>query len=284
MGEELSFQVDKILLPLSYTPYEINAVYIAFYISECSGSKVTILHIKAPDEEDRSDFVNYIKKIAEEFKIRYEIIEKTLVRFSHKAISEEIVKVAETYNFSYIIMPAHREKFYTEFFGRISDRVVRETSRKVIIVEVPQEGIRLPLKLKKIFTLSFEKEVPKELMMLATLLTSSASTKDAEIRVVGAIELPPTVPLDEIESSDEFRVWKREFYRNVGKYIKLLGRPITPAIITIREADDAINYLKENNADILLISTKRPKRGNLLRQREYEIVKKAKSVVLVTIS
>ncbi|MCX8189393.1 MAG: universal stress protein [Nitrososphaeria archaeon] len=284
MGEELSFQLDKILLPLSYTSYEINAVYIAFYISECSGSKVTILHVKPPDEENKTDFVNYIKKIAEEFKIKYEIVEKVLERFSHKAVSEEIVKVVKSEDFSYIIMPAHREKFYTEFFGRISDRVVRKTNNKVIIVEVPQEGIRLPLKLKKIFALSFEKEVPKELMMLATLLTSSASTKDVEVRLVGAIELPPTVPLDEIESSDEFIVWKREFYRNVGKYIKLLGRPITPAIITIREADDVINYLKENNADILLISTKRPKRGNLLRQKEYEIVKRAKSVVLVTIS
>ncbi len=283
MGEELSFQVDKILLPLSYTSYEINAVYIAFYISECSGSKVTILHVKPPDEEDKTDFINDIKKIAEEFKIKYEIVEKTLIKFSHKAVSEEIVKMAEIENFSYIIMPAHREKFYTEFFGRISDKVVRETRRKVIIVEVPQEGIRLPLKLKKIFTISFEKEFPKELMALATLLTSSASTKSAEIRAVGVIELPPTVPLDEIESSDEFMVWRREFYKNVGKYIKLLGRPITPTIITIRESNDIINYLKENNVDILLISTKRPKRGNLLRQKEYEIVKKAKCVVLVTI-
>lgn len=261
VGGELSFQVDKMLLPLSYTSYETNAVYIAFYISESSGSKVTILHVKPPDEEDKTDFINDVKKIAEEFKIKYEIVEKTLTKFSHKAVSEEIVKMAETENFSYIIMPAHREKFYTEFFGRISDKVVRKTRHKVIIVEVPQEGIRLPLKLKKIFTLSFKKEFPKELMALAILLTSSASTKNAEIRAVCAIELPPTVPLDEIEASNEFIVWRREFYKNVGKYIKLLGRPITPAIIAIRESNDIINYLKENNVDILLISTKRPKRG-----------------------
>jgi nucleotide-binding universal stress UspA family protein len=281
--EELSFEGGKILLPLSYTSYEINAVYIAFYISECSGSTVTILHVKQPDEEDKSDFVNEVRKIAEKFRVRYEIIEETIEKFSHRKVSDVIVKTAETGNFSYIIMPAHREKFYIEFFGRISDRVVRKTKCKVIIVEVPREGIALPLRLRKIFALTFGSEVGRDLMVLATLLTSSASTSDAEIRVLGIIELPPTVPLDEVESSEEFRAWKKDFYNSVGKYIKLLGRPITPALIPIREVRDVMNYLRENKADILLIQTKKTKRGTLLGQREYEIVKKAFSIVLVTI-
>lgn len=283
MVEELSFEGGKILLPLSYTSYEINAVYIAFYISECSGSTVTILHVKPPDEEDKSSFKNEVRRIAEKFRVNYEVIEKPIEKFSHKIVSDEIVKTAESGNFSYIVMPAHREKFYIEFFGRISDRVVRKTKCKVIIVEVPREGISLPLRLKKIFALTFEKEVGKDLMILATLLTSSASTSDAEIKVLGIIELPPTVPLDEIESSEEFKAWKKDFYNSVGKYIKLLGRPITPALIPIREVEDVINYLRENNADIILIQTRKPKRGTLLGQREYEIVKKASSIALVTI-
>ncbi|MBC7091107.1 MAG: universal stress protein [Nitrososphaeria archaeon] len=283
MVEELSFEWGKILLPLSYTSYEINAVYIAFYISECSGSTVTIFHVKPPDEEDKSSFKNEVKRIAEKFRVKYEVIEKAIEKFSHKIVSDEIVKTAETGNFSYIVMPAHREKFYIEFFGRISDRVVRKTKCKVIIVEVPREGISLPLRLKKIFALTFEKEVGKDLMILATLLTSSASTSDAEIKVLGMIELPPTVPLDEVESSEEFKSWKKDFYNSVGKYIKLLGRPITPALIPIREVEDVVNYLRENNADIILIQTRKPKRGTLLGQREYEIVKKASSIALVTI-
>ncbi|MGB9727691.1 MAG: universal stress protein [Nitrososphaeria archaeon] len=283
MVEELSFEGEKILLPLSYTSYEINAVYIAFYISECSGSTVTILHVKPPDEKDKSVFKNEVKRIAEKFRVKYEVIEKAIGKFSHKIVSDEIVKTAEAGNFSYIVMPAHREKFYIEFFGRISDRVVRKTKCKVIIVEVPREGISLPLRLKKIFALTFEKEVGKDLMVLATLLTSSASTSDAELKVLGIIELPPTVPLDEIESSEEFKAWKKDFYNSVGKYIKLLGRPITPTLIPIREVEDVINYLRENYSDIILIQARKPRRGTLLGQREYEIVKKASSIALVTI-
>jgi len=282
--EELSFEGGKILLPLSYTSYEINAVYVAFYISECSGIPVTILHVKPPDEEDKSGFKAEVRRVAEEFKVKYEVVERTLQRFSHKAVSNEILKAAESGNFSHIIMPAHRERFYIEFFGRISDRVVREAKCKVIIVEVPREGVGLPLRIKKIFAISFEKTVQRDLMLLATLLTSSASTRDAEIRVLGLIELPPTVPLDEVEESNEFRLWKREFYKSVGNYIKLLGRPITPAVIPIRETEDVINYLRENDADIILISTRRPRRGSLLGQREYEVVKRAESIVLVTVA
>lgn len=284
MVEELSFEGGKILLPLSYTSYEINAVYVAFYISECSGIPVTILHVKPPDEEDKSGFKAEVRRVAEEFKVKYEVVERTLQRFSHKAVSNEILKAAESGNFSHIIMPAHRERFYIEFFGRISDRVVREAKCKVIIVEVPREGVGLPLRIKKIFAISFEKTVQRDLMLLATLLTSSASTRDAEIRVLGLIELPPTVPLDEVEESNEFRLWKREFYKSVGNYIKLLGRPITPAVIPIRETEDVINYLRENDADIILISTRRPRRGSLLGQREYEVVKRAESIVLVTVA
>jgi len=284
MSKDLSWRPGRLLLPLSYTPYEINAVKIAFYISECCGSPITIFHVRAPDEEEKIDFTIELEKLARKLKVKYEVKEKILYgTFSHNLVASSIVNESDREDYEYIVMPAHRERTYVEFFGRVSDRVVRKTRKKVVIVETPQIGLTLPLTLRRILAATFQETVPDDVVLLATLLTSSASTSDAEIRVMKIVELPPTIPLDEIVESKDFKKPEKIFTRSVGEYIRLLGRPLTPVILPVRESEDVINYMSNNSIDILLLSVSKPRFRNLLGKREYGIVKRAPVVTLVIV-
>ncbi|MEM3403181.1 MAG: universal stress protein [Nitrososphaeria archaeon] len=284
MSRDLTWHPGRLLLPLSYTPYEMNAVKIAFYISECCGSPITIFHVRAPDEKEEIDFTIELEKLAKELKVKYELKEKTLREtFSHNLIASSIVDESNKEDYEYIVMPAHRERTYVEFFGRVSDRVVRKTKKKVVIVETPQIGLKLPLVLKRILAATFKETVSEDVILLSALLTSSASTSDAEIRVMKIVELPPTIPLDEVAESKEFKKAGRVFTRSVGEYIGLVGRPLTPLILPVREAEDVINYISDNDIDILLLSVSKPRFRNLLGKKEYGTVKKAPVVTLVVV-
>jgi len=284
MSKDLSWRPGRLLLPLSYTPYEINAVKIAFYISECCGSPITIFHVRAPDEEEKIDFTIELEKLARKLRVKYEVKEKILHgTFSHNLVASSIVNESDREDYEYIVMPAHRERTYVEFFGRVSDRVVRKTRKKVVIVETPQIGLTLPLTLRRILAATFQETVPDDVVLLATLLTSSASTSDAEIRVMKIVELPPTIPLDEIIESKDFKKPEKIFTRSVGEYIRLLGRPLTPVILPVRESEDVIKYMSNNSIDILLLSVSKPRFRNLLGKREYGIVKRAPVVTLVIV-
>jgi hypothetical protein len=198
-------------------------------------------------------------------------------------VASSIVNESDREDYEYIVMPAHRERTYVEFFGRVSDRVVRKTRKKVVIVETPQIGLTLPLTLRRILAATFQETVPDDVVLLATLLTSSASTSDAEIRVMKIVELPPTIPLDEIIVSKDFKKPEKIFTRSVGEYIRLLGRPLTPVILPVRESEDVIKYMSNNSIDILLLYVSKPRFRNLLGKREYGIVKRAPVVTLVIV-
>jgi len=285
MGKELSWEAGKILLPLSYTSYEINAVYIAFYIAESSGSLITIFHVKPQDEIENTDLLKELERFATKLKIKYELKEKKLdTPFSHKAVASAIIDEARKKGYDHVVMSAHREAFYLEFFGRVSDRVVREVNKKIVLVESPKEGLKIPIELRKILVATFSENVSVDAVSLATLLTSSAATTDAEISVVGIVELPPTVPLDLVVSSPDFKQKERTFTHAISTYIRLLGRPLTPVLLPIRETDDVIKYFKEKNIDLVLLSTTRPKfMRSLLSKKEYGIIKGSPVVTLVII-
>ncbi|MGQ9780665.1 MAG: universal stress protein [Nitrososphaeria archaeon] len=285
MAKEFSWQPGRILLPVSYTSYELNAVYIAFYISECSGSAITVYHVRASDEKLEPAILDDIREFASRLKVKYEVKEKILEgRFSHKAVASCIIEEANKKEYDCIVMSAHREAFYLEFFGRVADRVVKNVNKKIILVESPKEGLKIPLNPKRILVATFTSKVSKDMVSLATLLTSSATTTDAEISVARIVELPPTVPLDIVVESKDFKQAQKTFSHDIGSYIKLLGRPLNPIVLPIREPYDAIRYFKERNIDIVLLSVTRPKIvRSLLSKREYGIIKNSPFVTLVVI-
>jgi nucleotide-binding universal stress UspA family protein len=286
VAKELGWEQGRILLPVSYTFYELNAVYIAFYISECSGSPITVFHVKVPDERQQPTLLDDIHDFAARLRLKYEVKEKTLDgKFSHKAVASCIIEEANKMEYDCVVMSAHREAFYLEFFGRVADRVVREVNKKIVLVESPKEGLKIPLNPKRILVATYSSKVSKDAVSLATLLTSSATTTDAEISVAEIFELPPTVPLDIVVESKDFKQTQRTFSHDIGEYIKLLGRPLNPIVLPIREPGDAINYFKEKNIDLVLVSVTRPKIArSLLSKREYGIIKDSPFVTLVVIS
>ena len=74
---EWSWSDAPIVLPLAYQPHEWNAVFIAFYIAEYSGSKVYVTHILEGEEDH--DFEESLRKeiadLAADLSVKYELVE-----------------------------------------------------------------------------------------------------------------------------------------------------------------------------------------------------------------
>jgi hypothetical protein len=76
---EWSWSDAPLVLPLAFQPREWNAVFIAFYIAEYSGSKVFITHVleghedHAFEEKLKSDIADLAKSLS----VKYEFVNVT---------------------------------------------------------------------------------------------------------------------------------------------------------------------------------------------------------------
>jgi nucleotide-binding universal stress UspA family protein len=285
---EWSWSDAPVILPLAYQPREWNAVFIAFYMAEYSGSRVFITHV-LEGEEDHT-FEEKLKKeiadLAAALSVRYEHVQVTPTSQPPGVaeIAEALVRTAKERKAQAIVMSAHREPRFRELFGRVSDHVSRASSTRVVLVETPQEGVVIPNNPKHILVPVLKEQHP-EPYIIAAALTSSASVAEVEITAAKIIELPPTVPLDAIDMVHSLRKDEREFSYFTSLAIKTLGRFINPKILPVREVGrDVAQFVRDKRIDILVMFCKRGTGFySFLTKDEYDIVSKSPCVVVVAL-
>ncbi len=286
---EWSWSDAPIVLPVAFQSREWNAIYIAFYLAEYSGSRVIVTHV-LEDEEEHA-FADQLKReieaLARDLSVRYEYsnVEPPSKPPSVEEIARSIVKTADVNNAQAIVMSAHREGLFRELFGRVSDHVARYSGRRVVLVETPQSGMNIPRNPRRIFIPVLKEQHPDP-FVIAAALTSSASVPDAEIIVGKIIELPPTLPLDAIDVSQPLRKEEREFSYFTSLAIQALGRFFNPKIVSVREiGEDVGRYIRDQAIDVTVMFSKRETGFHgFLTKDEYEIVSKSPCIVLVTLS
>ena len=127
---EWSWSDAPIVLPIAFHSREWNAIYIAFYLAEYSGSKVIVTHVLEGEEEEHA-FAEQLKReiggLAKELSVRYEYsnVEPRSKPPSVEEIARSIADTADLNNAQAIVMSAHREGLFRELFGRVSDHVAR---------------------------------------------------------------------------------------------------------------------------------------------------------------
>lgn len=284
---EWSWSDAPLVLPLAYNPREWNAVFIAFYIAEYSGSKVCVTHVLEGQENHsfEAKLKADIDSLAKSLSVKYELVE---VKPSSQPprvedVARALVGTATEKRAQAIVMSAHREPLFRELFGRVSDHVSRIASSRVVLVETPQAGVEVPRNPRRILIPVLKEQHPDP-FIIAAALTSSASVADVEITAAKVIELPPTVPLDAIEMALPLRKEERDFSIFTSLAIKTLGRFINPKILPVREVGgDVAQFIKDKGIDILVIFSKRETGFySFLTKDEYEIVRKSPCVVIVT--
>ena len=286
---EWSWSDAPIVFPVAFQSREWNAIYIAFYLAEYSGSRVIVTHVLEGEEEHAfaEQLRREIDSLAKELSVRYEYstVEPRSKPPSVEEIARSIADTADVNNAQAIVMSAHREGLFRELFGRVSDHVARFSGRRVVLVETPQIGMKIPRNPKRIF-IPVLKEQHADPFVIAAALTSSASVPDAEITVGKIIELPPTLPLDAVEVSQPLKREEREFSYFTSLAIKALGRFFNPKVVSVRDiGDDVGRYVREQGVDLTVMFCKR-KTGfhGFLTKDEYEIVSKSPCIVLVTLA
>src|SRR5207245_4784433 len=146
---------------------------------------------------------------------------------SVEEIARAIVKQADSSSAQAIVMSVHREGVFRELFGRVSDHVARLSATRVVLVETPQSGMKIPRNPKRIFIPVLKEQHPDP-FVIAAALTSSAAVPDAEIIVGKIIELPPTLTLDAIDLSQPLKWQEREISYLTRLPITALGRSANP--------------------------------------------------------
>ncbi len=286
---EWSWSDAPLVLPLTYSPREWNAVFIAFYMAEYSGSKVYITHVLEGEEvhEHEEHLKEEIERLAKELSVKYEYVPVTPSSRPPgvEEIARAIASTAEEKDAQAIVMSAHREPLFRELFGRVSDHVARHSSRRVVLVETPKEGMSIPSKPRRILIPVLKEQHPDP-YIIAAALTSSASVADVEITAAKIIELPPTVPLDAVETVSSLRREERDFTYFTSLAIKTLGRFINLKVLPVREVgNDVAQFVKDQKVDVMVMySARQTGFYSSLTRDEYELVSKSPCVVLVTIS
>lgn len=285
---EWSWSDAPVILPLAYQPREWNAVFIAFYIAEYSGSK-GLRNPRAggrrrsflPREARERDL-----ELASALSVKYEYVEvaPTSKPPGVEEIAKSLVGTAADKNAQAIIMSAHREPLFRELFGRVSDHVGRNSHTRVVLVETPQEGVVIPKNPKRILVPVLRHQHPDP-YIIAAALTSSASVADVEITAAKIIELPPTVPLDAIDMVHSLRKEEREFSYFTSLAIKTLGRFINPKILPVREVgSDVAQFVRDKGIDVIVMFSGRETGFySFLTKDEYDIVSKSPCIVIVTV-
>lgn len=285
---EWSWSDAPIVLPLAFQPREWNAVFIAFYLAEYSGSKVYVTHVLEGHEvhEFEEGLRKDISDLATSLSVNYEFVEVKPASQppSIDEVSAAIVKVATDKAAQAIVMSSHREALFRELFGRVSDHVARGSKTRVVLVETPQAGVTIPQHPKRILIPVLKEQHPDP-YIIAAALTSSASAADVEIAAAKIIELPPTVPLDAVDMAYSLRKEEREFSHFTSFAIKTLGRLINAKILPVREVGtDVAQYVKDKGIDVLVMFSGRETGFySFLTRDEYEIVSKSPCVVIVTL-
>ena len=285
---EWSWSDSPLVLPLAYQPREWNAVYIAFYIAEYSGATVYVTHVKEPqdDTEHEGTMKKQVDGLAKRLSVKHEYVDVNPI--SHPPgvdeISKGIVRTAMDVKAQAIVMSAHREPLFRELFGRVSDHVARTSPTRVVLVETPQLGVTIPEHPQRILVPVLKEQHPDP-YIIAAALTSSASAADVEITAAKIIELPPTLPLDAIDTVQSLRKEEREFSHFTSFAIKTLGRLISPKILPVREVgNDVAAFVKDKSIDVLVMFSGRETGFySFLTKDEYEIVSKSPCVVIVTL-
>ncbi|MGI0078411.1 MAG: universal stress protein [Nitrososphaerales archaeon] len=288
---EYSWSDGPLVTPVSLDPEEWNALYVVFFLAECTGSKVHLVHVKNASDspEKKKKLLEEVDKFAKNLKVKYEfhqVYPKKDVA-GVEDISNAIVQKSEMVNANAIVMAANRETFFRELFGRISDRVVRGSSTKVILVETPSRGIKLPSTPKKILIPILREEPKPDPFIIASALTSSASTPNVEVIVIRVVPMPPTIPLDASEVSDILRSEEQDFSLKISTYIQGLGRFFSPRMIAVRQVGEEVaSFAKENHVDLIILQGDRSSGGyrSFTRSEKYEIVSKAHCLTLVVYS
>jgi nucleotide-binding universal stress UspA family protein len=285
---EWSWSDAPVVLPLAYQPREWNAIFIAFYIAEYSGSKVYVTHVL--EGEEVHDFEESLRKeiadLAADLSVKYEFVEvqPTSQPPSVDEISKALVATADEKNAQAIVMSAHREPLFRELFGRVSDHVGRTARTRVVLVETPQKGVSIPRNPRHILIPVLKEEHPDP-YIIAAALTSSASVADVEITAAKIVELPPTVPLDAVDMAYSFRKEEKEFSYFTSLAIKTLGRFINPKILPVREVGgDVAQFVRDKGIDIMVLFCRRETGfHSFLTKDEYDIVSRSPCVVIVAL-
>lgn len=285
---EWSWSDAPLVLPLAYQPREWDAIYIAFYLAEYSGSKVYVTHVLEgrEDHEFEVQLKRDIEELSKSLSVKYEFVE--VLPSSQPPGVEEIAgaltHTVEDKEAQAIVMSAHREPLFRELFGRVSDHVSRHCPSKVVLVETPQNGVRLPRNPRRILVPVLKEQHPDP-FIIAAALTSSASVADVEITAAKIFVLPRTVPLDAVEMAQPLRKEEREFSSFTSFAIKTLGRLINPKLLPVREVGgDVAQFIKDRQIDVLVIFSKRETGFySFLTKDEYEVVRSSPCVVIVTV-
>jgi nucleotide-binding universal stress UspA family protein len=285
---EWSWSDAPLVLPLAYEPREWNAVYIAFYIAEYSGSRVCVTHVLEEGETHpfRKKLMEDIESLARSLAVKYEFVE---VRPASQPagveeVARAIVHTASEKGAQAVVMSAHREPLFRELFGRVSDHVGRTCPTRVVLVETPQEGVQVPKNPKRILVPVLREQHPDP-FIIAAALTSSASVADVEITAAKIFSLPLTLPLDAVDMALPLRKEERDFSSFTSFAIKTLGRLINPKILPVREVgNDLAQFIRDRQIDVLVMYSNRETGFySFLTKDEYEIVKKSPCVVIVTV-
>jgi len=285
---EWSWSDAPLVLPIAYQPREWNAVFIAFYLAEYSGSKVYVTHVL--EGEENHDFEQNVKKdiaaLASALSVKYEYVDvsPTLRPPGVEEVARALVVIAREKNAQAIVMSAHREALFRELFGRVSDHVAKIAGTRVVLVETPKEGVTIPKNPKRILIPVLKEQHPDP-YIIAAALTSSASVADVEITAAKIIELPPTVPLDAIDMVQSLKQEERDFSYFTSLAIKALGRFINPKILPVRDAGiDVAQFVRDKGMDVIVMySSRETGFYSFLTKDEYEIVSKSPCIVLVTL-
>lgn len=288
---EYSWSDSPLVTPVSLDPEEWNALYVVFFLAECNGSKVHLVHVRSYSDsaEKKKNFLEAVDNFAKNLKVKYEFhqIESGKDVAGVEDISRAIVQKSEEVNAEAVVMVANRETFFRELFGRISDRVVRSSSKKVILVETPSRGLKLPSAPKKILIPILREDPKPDPFIIASALTSSASTPNVEVIVIRVVPMPPTIPLDAMEVADILRSEEQDFSLKISTYIQGLGRFFSPRMVAVRQVGEEVaSFAKENKVDLIILQGDRSSGGyrSFTRSEKYSIVSKAHCITLVVYS
>ena len=285
---EWSWSDAPLVLPLAYQPREWNAVYIAFYIAEYSGSKVYVTHVLegVEDHAYEKELKGDIEALARSLSVKYEFVEvgPSSQPPGVEDIVEALVQTCREKKAQAVVMSAHREPLFRELFGRVSDHVSRTCPSRVVLVETPQAGVAIPRNPKRILVPVLKEQHPDP-FIIAAALTSSASVADVEITAAKIFSLPPTVPLDAVDLALPLRKEERDFSLFTSLAIKTLGRLVNPKILPVREVgSDVAQFIRDKKIDVVVMFSKRETGFySFLTRDEYEIVRRSPCVVIVTV-
>ncbi len=285
---EWSWSDAPLVLPLAYQPREWDAIYIAFYLAEYSGSKVYVTHVLEGKEDHQYEakLKTDLDALSKSLSVKYEFVEvlPTSQPPGVEEIAGAIIRTAKERSAQAIVMSAHREPLFRELFGRVSDHVSSHSPTKVVLVETPQAGVALPRNPRRILVPVLKEQHPDP-FIIAAALTSSVSVADVEITAAKILVLPRTVPLDAVEMALPLRKEERDFSSFTSLAIKTLGRLINPKILPVREVGgDVAEFVRDRQIDVLVMFSKRETGFySFLTKDEYEVVRRSPCVVIVVV-